>query len=165
MKLFSICAASLLLSAAAVAQDMPDRGPMPFSAFDLDGDGAVTEAEFDQMRAKRMAAAAEAGRPMHGMAKAPGFSDFDADGDGKLTPEEFAEARQKHMAMMQAGSGKMMGPGMGPGMGSGMGPGMGPGMGCAMSFESIDTDGNGCIDADEFAAHRQTCMPKAPAPN
>lgn len=153
MKLFSICAASLLLSAAAVAQDMPDRGPMPFSAFDLDGDGAVTEAEFDQMRAKRMAAAAEAGRPMHGMAKAPGFSDFDADGDGKLTPEEFAEARQKHMAMMQAGSGKMMG------------SGMGPGMGCAMSFESIDTDGNGCIDAAEFAAHRQTCMPKAPAPN
>lgn len=149
MKLSSMCAAALLWSAAVAAQDLPDHGPMSFQDFDLNGDGTVTKEEFDQIHAKRMAAAAESGRPMHGMANAPGFSDFDADGDGKLTPEEFAEARQKHMAMKQAGSGKMMG------------SGMGPGMGCAMSFESIDTDGNGSIDANEFAAHRQHCMPQA----
>jgi hypothetical protein len=49
---------------------MGGRGWSMFESFDANGDGKVTQAEVDEVRAQR-------------------FAEFDADGDGRLTLEEY----------------------------------------------------------------------------
>ena len=105
----------------------PSRGPVPFEVYDADGDGAISEAEFNRVREQRMA-----GRPGGGMG-APDFSRFDLDSDGRLSREELEAGRQANRASRTGG---------GPGMGS-MGRNM-PG------FEDFDLDGNGSITETEF---------------
>lgn len=121
---------------ALAAEAAPAAGGIPmFAQFDRDGDGFVTEEEFNATRAEHRAARAEGGMPMKGMASAPGFADFDDNGDGKLTPDEFASG---HRHGMQSGH-----------AGYGHGKGM-----HRPEFADIDTDGDGCISAEEFAAHQ-----------
>ena len=77
-------------------------GRMPtFADFDLNGDGTLTETEFTQARAKRMAERAAQGYPMRNAGKAPAFSSFDTDGNGQVTPEEFAAGQAAHRQQMQ----------------------------------------------------------------
>lgn len=128
----------VLLGSFAQAEDLPARGPIPFTTYDADGNGAVTEAEFNAIRAERMEDRAEAGRPMRGLANAPSFAEFDQNADGKLTPAELAAGQQ---AQRQAS------PGGGMGRGAGMGAGMNP-----PAFGNFDTNGDGCINAAEFSA-------------
>jgi len=119
-------------------------GPIPFEAFDRDGDGRVTEPEFQSARAERRAARAAQGAPMRGAANAPPFAFFDRNGDGGLSREEFAAAHQARV------EGR---PGMGPGMG--MGPDMGRGMGANMpDFVDFDRNGDGALTKAEFEEGR-----------
>ena len=92
----AVTLAIILLPVAAKAELHRKHSPPPFSEFDQDGDGYVSEDEFNSTRAARMAAMAEAGRPMKGAATAPVFSDLDTDGDGCISPEEFAEHQASH---------------------------------------------------------------------
>lgn len=69
------------------AQDVPARGPATFESHDQNGDGAISEAEFNAVRAQRVAG----GRPM---AAARSFASLDANHDGRLSPEEFAATRR-----------------------------------------------------------------------
>ncbi|NCC28709.1 MAG: hypothetical protein EOM22_11345 [Gammaproteobacteria bacterium] len=141
-------AATFAAPLALAQQPAPPRGPMTFSAFDLDGDGIVTEQEFDTARAQRMAERAAQGAPMRGAANAPAFSDFDLNGDGRLTPEEFATVQQSRM---QGRPGGGMGPGAGMGPGGGMGMGPGAGMGRNMpAFAEFDLNGDGVLTEQEF---------------
>jgi Ca2+-binding EF-hand superfamily protein len=118
--------------------------PPTFEQFDADGDGYVSEEEFVTFRAARMKERAEAGHMMHGAAKAPPFSDIDGNGDGKLDRDEFTAGRQAHMAMMREGHG----------MGQGDGHAGRHAHDWPMpTFGDLDLDGNGCIDAEEFAKH------------
>jgi hypothetical protein len=73
-------------------------GPPPFSDFDLDGNGFVSEEEFNTVRGQRMAAKAAEGKQMKGAATAPAFADIDKDGDGQLSPDELSAAQKAHMA-------------------------------------------------------------------
>ncbi len=133
------------------AQDAnpPPRGPQPFSAFDQDGNGLISQQEFETAHAQRMAAAAAAGMPMRGAANPPAFADFDLNSDGQLTPDELAQGQEARRR------GPGMGPGMGPGPGMGMGPGMGPGMGRTMpAFTDFDLDGDGTLTEQEFTQAR-----------
>lgn len=132
-----------------VARADSHRGAPPaFSDFDVDGDGFVNEEEFNTLRAERIAERAKEGRQMKGVASAPPFSSIDSNGDGKLDEAEFTAGRDAHMKVMHEQHG-------GQGMGQGQGQGHGHGQGMKMpTFADLDLDGNGCIDADEFATHQ-----------
>ncbi|MFD2111574.1 hypothetical protein [Thiorhodococcus fuscus] len=157
----AIAASGYVLPTLAQPQGMP-RGPMTFGDFDRNGDGTVSQQEFDAARAERMAAMAAAGAPMRGAASAPSFADFDANGDGRMTADEFAAGRQARMQNrpgmgMGPGAGGGMGPGYGRGPGMGPGAGMGPGMGRGMgmgrnmpAFADFDLNHDGNLTEQEF---------------
>ena len=71
-----------------------------FAEFDLNWDGVLTETEFYEVRAKRMAARATQGYPMRNAGKAHPFSVFDTDGNSQVTPDEFAAAQGAHRRQM-----------------------------------------------------------------
>ena len=149
LMLLSLILASALPLAAVAQQDPPPR-PMTFQQLDRDNDGAITKKEFDQARTDRAAAMAEAGRPMGHQAGAPVFDALDSDNDGRVTQEEFDAAA--HRAPM---AGQMRRGAAAPADHSNMAgqPGRGRNM---PTFADIDTNGDGCIDASEFATHQAT---------
>jgi Ca2+-binding EF-hand superfamily protein len=116
-------------------QFLPLQGPISFEAFDLDGSGAISEQEFDQVRARRAEAREKAGLSPPRQSRS--FSSIDSDGDGAITREELEAA---HGA---AGAG----PGQGPGMQGGRGRGMGGG---PPAFSDFDLNGDGAISEQEF---------------
>jgi len=139
-------AVALLPLVVRAESHMPHRPPA-FSDFDQDGDGFVSEAEFNATRAARHEAMAKEGHPMKGMATAPSFNDVDSDGDGKLSEAELTAAQQAHMkAMHEAHGGTAMHHGMHKDM-------------KVPTFEDLDLDGNGCISPEEFDKHHAEMHP------
>jgi hypothetical protein len=146
-----IIAVVIALAIAPVVADAAcgarGHGPVPFVEFDADGDGMVSEDEFSTSRAQHMARMAAAGRPMKGAATAPSFADMDTDGDGQLNLDELAAGHKAHMmAMREAGLNGHTGHRCHGHRGR-----------KAMTmpaFADLDADGDGCIDMEEFAAHR-----------
>lgn len=118
----------LSVSLVSAAQDLPARGPAPFSSYDQNGDGAVSEAEFNAVRARRQAE----GRPMR---SAPSFTSLDANRDGRLSVEEFAAGQRPAGGGMRSGA---------PSGTSGMARGNMP------AFSDFDRDSDGKITAQEF---------------
>jgi Ca2+-binding EF-hand superfamily protein len=137
-----IACVSVFLPILAQAEEMPARGPIPFAAFDGDGNGLISEQEFHARRAQRMAAREAEGRPMRGAASAPSFLELDTNADGQLTQDELAAGQQARMEQRR-------------GMGMGRGPGMGQGMGRNMpAFSDYDLDNDGKILEKEFSEAR-----------
>jgi Ca2+-binding EF-hand superfamily protein len=127
------------------------NGPPAFSDSDVDGNGFISEEEFNTFRAKRMSEKAAEGKQLRGAASAPAFADIDLDGDGKLSPDELTAAQKAHMGKhhgMQKehhhGDGKGRGNGKGSGCGSKTGKGKMP------TFKIYDIDGDGKITETEF---------------
>lgn len=115
-------------------------GPAPFSVFDMDGNGSVSEAEFYSVREQRMAAKASEGKKMRCAADAPSFTDLDTDDDGQLSPDELTAGQNAHRAKCQS-----------MGQGSGHGAGHGAGMkGNMPAFSDFDLDADGVIVESEF---------------
>jgi hypothetical protein len=80
---------------------LPGRGAMPaFADFDLNKDGKITEEEFNEARAARIADRAQQGYPMRGLANASSFADIDTSHDGTLSPAEFAAHQATHRQPM-----------------------------------------------------------------
>ena len=143
-----IAVASVISPLSAQSEELPERGPIPFSAFDQDGSGYITQDEFDTVRAQRMADKAADGRPMRGAADAPSFSEFDKNADGQLSQDELAAGQQAQMEKRRS-----MGYGMGQGQGSGMNRGMN-----MPAFSDCDLNGDGKILEEEFYQARNKRM-------
>jgi len=98
-------AATGMATVSANAQNANRLNPLPFSVFDMNNDGAITRAEFGEVRAKRQAASGGMGR---NRANAPIFEAFDTNGDGTISEAEFMKYRANNMRQR---------PRMGQGMG------------------------------------------------
>lgn len=138
--IITVLIAIVMLPFVVKAEEPPRHSPPAFSKFDQDGDGFVSEEEFNAARAARHAKMAEAGKPMKGMATAPAFADLDTDGDGKLSEAELIAGQKAHRKAMREMH---------------EGYGMRHGKDFRMpTFGDLDLNGDGCIDAEEFAKHQ-----------
>ena len=129
-----IVLAGCIVISAAHAKEGSSHGPVPFSVFDMDENGFISEAEFYSVREQRMAAKASEGKKMRCAKYAPTFAELDTNGDGKLSPEELTAGQKAHM-----GKCKEMGQGHGKGMKGNM-----------PQFSDFDLDGDGVIVETEF---------------
>jgi hypothetical protein len=83
--------------------EIPPRGPVPFEAFDSNGDGYIDEQEFSRVRSERAQQRSAEGRMMRNQCKAPQFSDLDTNGDGRVSPQEH-RAHQQQRRQTRCGS-------------------------------------------------------------
>ncbi|MCP4126159.1 MAG: hypothetical protein GY753_03740 [Gammaproteobacteria bacterium] len=152
-------AIALALMAGAVtafslqAGEIPERGPIPFSTYDSDGNGSITPQEFNQVQSLRRDARATTGRPMRNAPNAPSFAEFDADGDCKLSPQELTAGQQANMQKRRTVRGAAMGSGRGMGRRAGKGPGRGMGRNMP-TFSDFDLNSDGVLVEDEFIEAR-----------
>ncbi|MET0091623.1 MAG: EF-hand domain-containing protein [Candidatus Thiodiazotropha sp.] len=115
----------------------PERGPLPFSAFDTDRSGGISQEEFDTLHKQR---AVSASIPGQQRLQALSFSDFDRDADGNLTYDEFIQGQRQRMQQRSPGYADPP-----------VNPGMGPGMGRQMpTFADFDLNADGVIHEEEF---------------
>lgn len=142
---------AVLLAFNVQAGDGAKAGSVAFSDVDQDGNGCISEDEFNHFHTKMHGKGKGygmgkghghgsegggccAGKGMHG--KMPAFADFDLDGDGSITETELNQGRAKRMSENAAEGRQMKNAAHAP------------------AFSDIDTDGNGEISGDEFAAHQ-----------
>ena len=145
IKLGLVVAGSLSVMTSVVsAEDLPNRGPIEFSSYDINKDGFVSEKEFNDLRLKRMEQKATSGMPMKNAGNAPSFAMFDTNKDGKLTEVELLKGQNKQMQNNQ----KNMGMGS-----SGM-----KAKGNMPTFEDFDLNKDGMINSKEMEEARQKRM-------
>ena len=120
------------------AEQMPQRGPIPFNIYDIDSNGYISQDEFSTRRGQRMESRAAQGYPLQNMALEPDFMQFDTDKDGRLNQDELAIGQQQQMQKRRN-----------------MGQGRNRGMNSARNmprFEDFDQNKDGVLTADEFNA-------------
>ncbi len=125
MKTLKIAALTAVVSAVLFAQDLPNKGPIPFGAYDANNDGKITQSEFEDTRAKRMSQKYEQGYPLRNAQNAPTFESIDKNKDGVLSKEELQEHQLNRVSERMNNKGMGQGQGMGMGQGKGMGQGQG----------------------------------------
>jgi Ca2+-binding EF-hand superfamily protein len=133
-----------LVPATALAEDMPPRGPMPYAAFDRDGNGFVSVEEFAAMRHERMEARLAEIRARCDASIARMFSRLDTDRDGQLSREELATGQRARMERQRW-------------RGNASGPDMGRGRGMLRNrpvFTEFDINADGLVTEEEFYTAR-----------
>jgi hypothetical protein len=117
----------------AADPDIPARGPLPFSGVDADGNGQVSQEEFNHAHTERLQQRTQSENQYRNMGNAPAFGDIDRNADGGLSREEFQshqqqqrelhqqqyQQRQQQMNQQRMNMGGPGGMGMGQGQGGG----------------------------------------------
>ena len=100
-----------LSTALILAGNVSARGPIASANFDADGNGSITEQEFNSGREQQQAAMKASGRLGQGMASSPSFTDVDTDKDGQISAEELKTMQEKQQANRGQGRGQGKGRG------------------------------------------------------
>ncbi len=119
-----------------------------FAEFDLNNDGAITQKELEEARAKRMSQNAKDGKMLRNAGNAPAFTTMDKNNDGILNQEEF----RLHQTEQMKNKGNCAGNCPGQGTRSGKNEGNAP------TFADIDTNNDGTISQEEFSLHQSQRM-------
>jgi Ca2+-binding EF-hand superfamily protein len=98
-----VLVASLALSGVLMAQ-MGNIVPS-YSDFDSDGNGKITQEEFENTQQKRMSEKAESGKMMKNAQNAPAFKDIDTNNDGNIDATEFAQHQMANRGQKGKGNG------------------------------------------------------------
>jgi len=85
----------------AADPDMPARGPVPFSSFDADGNGQVSQEEFNRAHTERLQQRTRSEKQYRYMGNAPAFGDIDSNADGGLSREEVQAHQQQQRETRQ----------------------------------------------------------------
>ncbi len=119
MKMTKVLTTAMILgtfsigTALILAGNVSARGPMSTANYDADGNGSVTEQEFNSAREQQQAQMKASGRMGTGMADAPSFADVDTDKDGLLSTQEVTAMQEKQQASRGQGRGQGKGKGGG----------------------------------------------------
>lgn len=97
-----------LIVTGALAMGQGNRMPS-YLDFDRNGDGQVTQIEFETTQQERIAKRAKAARMMRNASNAPLFNDLDINGDEVIDRDEF----QTHQASNRKGTRQGRGNGQG----------------------------------------------------
>jgi Ca2+-binding EF-hand superfamily protein len=94
--MFLLCGSVTLVSAEADG-DIPTRGPIPFSVYDLDGSGMIDEQEFSSVQVDRLHQRAAQHIPKSNSPAPPNFDDYDRNGDGAISEDELLAGQKAQM--------------------------------------------------------------------
>jgi len=119
-----------------------------FAEYDLNNDGAITQKELEEARAKRMNQKAKEGKMLRNAGNAPAFATMDKNNDGILNQEEF----RLHQTQQMKNKGNCAGNCPGQGTRSGKNARNAP------TFADIDTNNDGSISQEEFQLHQSQRM-------
>jgi len=96
--ILSGCAAAFFYSQSIRAEELPQRGAIPFYMYDINANNSIRQDEFNSgmrqyMQQKQaMSSGQRRGRNM------PGFTDFDGNKDGYISEQELIEARSMRIS-------------------------------------------------------------------
>ena len=119
-----------------------------FAEYDLNSDGAITQKELEQARAKRMNQKAKEGKMLRNAGNAPAFATMDKNNDGILDQEEFRLHQSEQMSNKSNCVGNCPNPVKRSGKNTGNAP----------VFSDIDTNNDGMISKEEFSIHQNQRM-------
>jgi Ca2+-binding EF-hand superfamily protein len=124
-----------------------------FAQYDINNDGAITQKELEEARAKRMSQKAKEGKMLRNAGNAPAFADMDKNKDGSLNQEEFRLHQTEQMNKCYK---RNCPTGNCPSKGKGQG--MMRNAGNTPEFADIDTNNDGVISKEEFRLHQTQRM-------
>jgi EF hand domain-containing protein len=93
-------------TALVLAGNVSARGQMSIADYDADGNGSITEQEFNGARKQQQERMKTRGGMGRGMANAPSFADTDSDKDGQVSAEELQAMQEKQQANRGMGRGQ-----------------------------------------------------------
>ena len=156
MKMTTILTTAMILGAFSMtssfvlAKNVSPGGSIPYTTFDADGNGTISEKEFTTAREQQLAELKKSGRLGQGMNSSPAFADVDADKDGQISATELTTMQQRQQ--VNAGKGNRRGAGHGQGNRN-MNRNASPGG--SISYATFDADGNGTTSEKEFTRARE----------
>jgi Ca2+-binding EF-hand superfamily protein len=130
--LFAACS----LAIAESNSEIPTRGPIPFSTYDLDGSGMIDAREFSAAQSQRQQQRTLQHIPKSNAPPPPTFAEYDRNGDGGINEDELLAGQKaqmmKRVDMLDTGK-----------------PG-GQGMGHIPLFSEFDLNNDGVIMQHEY---------------
>ena len=134
--LLTLLCSTVTLATADTGEEVPLRGPIPFSVYDLDGSGMIDEQEFNSVQEDRQYQRVMQRIPKTNAPPPPTFAEYDRNGDGQINEDELL-AGQKAQMLKRA---DMMDTGKAPGNGQGHIP----------LFSEYDLNNDGVIMEHEY---------------